>query len=104
VHRSPWPDAREIEALLTQSANDDTACFQRARAITALVRHQRSVHNYGFAVPVAARLMLSSAADRALWSRIERDVMAGNNVANVDVTFGDGDVTASIERLSPPNA
>jgi hypothetical protein len=59
-----------------------------ASAITAVVRHERSVLNKGFRVPLRAVLTLP-ASFKFNWSEIERDVLEGNNIVSVEVTFGE---------------
>jgi valyl-tRNA synthetase len=100
IHRAEWPRAEEIDAHLISGRHADDVAYARAREITARIRHERSLASLGFGTPVRASLMLAE-VDRAVWPVIERDVLAGNNVVAADVTFGAGDLAASITPEAP---
>jgi valyl-tRNA synthetase len=94
IHRAAWPDAAPLEVLAGAGASE--AAFVRASEITALIRHKRSTMNLGFSVRVRARDLTLSDEDRDVWPAIERDVLAGNNVAEATVRLaaaGPPDVT-----------
>lgn len=106
VHRAVWPTAQECHhhlpedwALALAAATvpvgggmpetaDPSTVSEEASAITAAVRHERSVLNKGFRVPLRAALVLPAAYERN-WSDIERDVLDGNNIVSAEVRFGE---------------
>jgi len=106
VHRAAWPSDQECRthlpedwalalAVATVPAGGDVptlgdrgAATTEASAITAVVRHERSVLNKGFRVPLRAVLTLPASFEPN-WSGIERDVLDGNNIVSVEVTFGE---------------
>ncbi len=100
VHRAAWPAASELAALLEQSDAADAGAFRLAREVTALIRQQRSVRQWGFAKAVRARLQLVDAR-AAFWEALERDILAGNNVIAHEVTFGAAQDDVHIELADP---
>jgi valyl-tRNA synthetase len=100
VHRAAWPEPHEVEAALATAATSESAALQQAREVTALIRHQRSTQKWGFAKPVRARLALT-AARQPFWDAIERDILAGNNVASHTVTFDAAADDVQIELADP---
>jgi valyl-tRNA synthetase len=100
IHRAEWPRAEEIDAHLVSGRHADDVAYARAREITARIRHERSLASLGFGTPVRASLTLAE-LDRAVWPVIEKDVLAGNNVVAADVTFGAGELAASITPEVP---
>jgi valyl-tRNA synthetase len=106
VHRALWPSDHECHqhlpedwalalAAATVAAGGDVpdlgnlgAATTEASAITAVVRHERSVLNKGFRVPLRAVLTLPASFEPN-WSEIERDVLDGNNIVSVEVLFGE---------------
>jgi valyl-tRNA synthetase len=97
VHRAAWPKAEEMTAALSSTSSQREA-LEHASAVTAAIRHQRSTKNLGFGVPVRAMLTLPPAF-QTTWSSIEPDVLAGNNTASAQVTFGGDAIAAEIESM-----
>ncbi len=83
IHKAPWPDAAEIEALIDPAVSD--AAFVHASEITALIRHKRSTMNLGFSIRVRAKDLTLTSIHSEVWPVIERDVLAGNNVVDATV-------------------
>jgi valyl-tRNA synthetase len=118
VHHAPWPTCDECQQHMPEDwslalaaaavpmggdvpdLGDCGSAVDEASAITAAVRHQRSVLNKGFRVPLKAALTLPDAYERN-WCDIERDVLDGNNIVSADVTFG-GDLAVRVEPAEPP--
>ena len=106
VHRAPWPTDHECHRHLPEDwalalaaatvpagggvpdLGDVGTATVEASAITAVVRHERSLLNKGFRVPLRAVLTLPASFEFN-WSEIERDVLDGNNIVSVEVTFGE---------------
>jgi valyl-tRNA synthetase len=100
VHQAPWPEVGAIETALATAASSESTALQQAREVTALIRHQRSTQKWGFAKPVRARLALTPAR-QPFWDAIERDILAGNNVASHTVTFDASADDVQIELADP---
>ena len=106
IHQAAWPSPDECHSHLPEDravaiavatipaggflpdVPDFGAVVDEASAITAAVRHERSVLNKGFRVPLRATLTLPAAYERN-WADLERDVLDGNNVVSADVRFGE---------------
>ncbi|HEY6358171.1 MAG TPA: class I tRNA ligase family protein, partial [Vicinamibacterales bacterium] len=106
VHRADWPAPQECHehlpgdwalalAAATVPAGGDVpdvgdlgSATAEASAITAVVRHERSVLNKGFRVPLRAVLTLPASFEPN-WGDIERDVLDGNNIVSAEVIFGE---------------
>ncbi len=97
VHRAAWPAPDDIAKVLVGAASQLDALAQ-ASAVTAAIRHQRSTRSLGFGVQVRAALTLPAAFE-ASWASIEPDVLAGNNIASAQVTFGGDAIAAEIESM-----
>ena len=100
VHRAPWPSASDVRALSAGAGPDDVATFAQAREMTALIRQGRSVEKWGFAKAVRARFELT-AARAGFWDASARDILAGNNVAAHEVTFGAAQDAVQLELIDP---
>jgi len=100
VHRASWPSIAEIGDAASAEQFDASV---QASAVTAAIRQQRSTKSLGFGVPVRAVLTLP-VSYQAAWSSIERDVLAGNNAVDADVTFAAETVIADIEPVAAPSA
>lgn len=100
VHRASWPSIAEIGDAASAAQLDASV---QASAVTAAIRQQRSTKSLGFGVPVRAVLTLP-VSYQAAWSSIERDVLAGNNAVDADVTFAAETVIADIEPVAAPSA
>ena len=100
VHRASWPSIAEIGDAASVEQLDASV---QASAVTAAIRQQRSTKSLGFGVPVRAVLTLP-VSYQAAWSSIERDVLAGNNAVDADVTFAAETVIADIEPVAAPSA
>jgi valyl-tRNA synthetase len=100
VHRAPWPGVETTPA----GDSADQAAFAQACAITTRIREARSALKLGFGIPVSAAIGLQP-MHQAHWTRIQTDVLAGNNVADATVTFdmaADAAPAAAIDvRLTP---
>jgi valyl-tRNA synthetase len=86
VHQTRWPRSDEIPAGPGDEAAEASAALQHAREVTAMIRHQRSSRKWGFRKAVRATFVLAESR-RPYWKSIERDILAGNNVAGHAVTF-----------------
>jgi len=100
VHRASWPAPAELTALLAAAQPADEEAFEHARQVTALVRQQRSIAKWGFAKTVRARFHLTKAR-APFWDTIARDILAGNNVAEHEVTFDADEDAVQIELIDP---
>ena len=100
VHRASWPSIAEIGDAASAEQLDASV---QASAVTAAIRQQRSTKSLGFGVPVRVVLTLP-VSYQAAWSSIERDVLAGNNAVDADVTFAAETVIADIEPVAAPSA
>jgi valyl-tRNA synthetase len=97
VHRASWPTTKETPIASGPATGAARHLYARARAVTALVRHERSSQKLGFGRRVRARLTLGD-LDEAGWRAIERDVLDGNNVVHpATVTFAEGDTRVAID-------
>jgi valyl-tRNA synthetase len=88
VHRAPWPTAGEV--LAGAGGQPDAAALTAsalASDVTAQIRRERSLHKTAFGVPVLALQL--AAAHRDGWNQVAADVLAGNNAAQADVSFGE---------------
>jgi hypothetical protein len=84
VHRADWPRASELRIEASESAR----LFVDARELTAAIRHHRSTAGLGFNTRVRIEgLTLSSSAWERHWPSVSADLLEGNNVEDVDVTF-----------------
>jgi valyl-tRNA synthetase len=101
VHQAPWPTVAEIEVCVSGDTAADEQALLYASEITAKLRHERSTMKLGFGVPIRATLTLSAAVHQPVWPRIERDVLAGNNVAAHVVTFDPAGFEVTIEPQEP---
>jgi valyl-tRNA synthetase len=99
VHRAAWPTSASILGP-SDASEADSAALRTASEVTARLRQERSSLRLGFSVPVHAHLGLPPDW-RAGWEQVSRDVLAGNNVAGVDVTFRDGSLDVRIEPQAP---
>ncbi len=100
VHRAPWPTTGDLVPSLSGAVPADVDALRQARDLTALIRQQRSTEKWGFAKTVRARFHLTE--DRApFWDAIARDILAGNNVAEYDVTFDAAQDAVHIELVNP---
>jgi valyl-tRNA synthetase len=101
IHHASWPTAGEVEAVLGGADDREgvAAAWQQARAITARLRHERSSKSLGFAVPLRVTLALG-AAHEPLWPRIERDVLAANNIVDASVSFAADAFDVHIEPVN----
>jgi valyl-tRNA synthetase len=91
VHRTGWPRAAEID----DHAGEDDRLYEQARAITALIRQERSEKKLGFSVPVT---LVLGGVDPDGWSQVARDVLDGNNVIAEPVVRSGGEMlVAQIE-------
>jgi valyl-tRNA synthetase len=96
VHRADWPTPDEALAGLAVPEGTTRELYARARAVTALVRHERSTQKLGFGRRVRARLELGD-LDEAGWRAIERDVLEGNNIVSpASVRLAAGETRVSI--------
>ncbi|MEZ5317608.1 MAG: valine--tRNA ligase [Vicinamibacterales bacterium] len=95
IHRAAWPTPAEVEAVLEAAGVPtgvpdveavDEAVWLTARRATAGIRAGRSQQSLGFSKPIEADLRLDPAW-RETWPLVERDVVLGNNVARMSVTF-----------------
>jgi len=118
IHRASWPTHHECHkhmpedwalalAAATVASGGDVPEFgdfgsatDEASAITAAVRHERSVLNKSFRVPLKAVLTLPNEYERN-WCDIERDVLDGNNIVSADVVFGDA-LSVRVEPAETP--
>jgi valyl-tRNA synthetase len=96
VHRAGWPGPEELPVPADDQAG--LAASEGASAITVAIRQARSGQKLGFGIPVRAELALTLSPD--LWSTIERDVTAGNNVAEVTVSFEAPELVVRIEPVA----
>jgi len=88
IHTAPWPTEAEVLAALGGAPDREAeAALARASEITANIRRERSRGKLAFGVPVQAVRLPESV--RGEWSRYGGDVLAGNNAAMAQVTFGD---------------
>lgn len=117
VHLAAWPSDHECHehlpedwalalAAATVPAGGDVpdlrglgSATEEASAITAVVRHERSVLNKGFRVPLRAVLTLPASFE-SNWGDIERDVLDGNNIVSVEVVFGET-LAVRVEPVEP---
>jgi len=97
VHQASWPTSGELGTILDGAAPAVDA-LRHAREITAMVRQQRSEAKWGFAKTVRARFHLTDAR-APFWDAISRDILAGNNVAEHEVTFGAAEDAIHIELI-----
>jgi valyl-tRNA synthetase len=87
IHQAPWPTEREIADQLGGHTDvRAVGTVQKASNITAAIRRERSLRKLPFGVAVTS-LQLPE-ADRDDWTSIAGDVLAGNNAAAAQVTFG----------------
>jgi valyl-tRNA synthetase len=84
IHHAAWPTAGPLRGTAAEEG-DDSPCV-RASEITARIRQERSLKKLGFGVPLAVVMTLPEPY-RATWDAIASDVLAGNNVAAVEVAF-----------------
>ena len=88
VHQAAWPTAEEVLAAV-DGRPDAAALTVSALAsdVTAQIRRERSLHKTSFGVPVQALQLAASHRDG--WDQVAADVLAGNNAAQADVSFGE---------------
>jgi valyl-tRNA synthetase len=102
VHNARWPAVDELARQLDRITDRDREAVQQASAITARIRHLRSTQGLGFGTPIRATFALAAGSE-AIWSRIQDDVLGGNNIDTANVRFTDDGPEASIEPV-PPHA
>ena len=100
VHVEPWPTVGEIVAIAGYREDESAVVALHASDITAQIRQRRSEQKFGFGVPVRATLVLPTNM-RDGWPLIEHDVLAGNNVADAQVTFNPTRFEVTIEPVAP---
>jgi valyl-tRNA synthetase len=94
VHRASWPTSSDLP--VSTGSRAAVASCDAASTITAAVRQARSNLKLGFGIPVKVTLALPVTRD--VWAEIEKDVLAGNNVASASVTF---DAPALLVEMIP---
>jgi valyl-tRNA synthetase len=100
IHHADWPTAEPIRAAAGAGGEVDDGPCARASEITARIRQERSLKKLGFGVPVTLAMTLP-ASHRATWDAIASDVLAGNNVAAVEVGFDADRFDVTAESRSP---
>ena len=100
VHRAPWPAVAEVHTLIAGPAPEAAKAYQLAAAVTAKLRHQRSINKRSFRIPIRATVT-GDEAQIALLTRVRQDVAFGNNA--VSLTFASGTLLdVSAEFLDTP--
>ena len=103
IHRSEWPTEAEILSSIGGAADPGAAtALAQASEVTGVIRRERSRLKFSFGVPV--RALQVPEAVRSDWTFIGDDVLAGNNAAAADVTFGDDFQVEFAPPVSPPAA
>ncbi len=100
IHRAAWPVPGTGAIARAGVTDADVTACRAASDVTARIRQERSAQKLGFGMPVTLTLTLPDAT-REAWDAVSRDVLEGNNVRQVTVTFEAERFDAAIE---PPPA